>query len=178
MRAFEQRGEHLDHGALRAGGEVGDLHGRERRRGVLERARVPEVVQVVAGVERVRAARAEPGDRAEDRRPGELDAETLPHSGTEALEHHVGIGQHGGWRVGTRVPGDDLLAVVERAVRGRIRVRHGVALGGLDLHHARAEPQQLAACEGAGEVAREVRDGDTREWLHARGLCCAGCPTR
>ena len=52
-----ERGEHLDHGALRAGGEVGDLDRRQRGRGVGERAGVAEVVQVVAGLRRVRARR-------------------------------------------------------------------------------------------------------------------------
>ena len=87
--AFEQRRENLDHRALGAGGEVGDLHRRQRRRGVGEDARVAEVVQVVPRVDRVRAIRAEAGDRAEDRRRGQLDAEALPDAWPEALEHHV-----------------------------------------------------------------------------------------
>ena len=64
--AFEERGEDLDQRALRAGGEIGDLHGRQRRCGVGEDSGVPEVVQVVPGVARVRAVSAEAGERAQD----------------------------------------------------------------------------------------------------------------
>ena len=49
-------------------------------------------------------------------------------------------------------------------------MRDGVPLWRLDLHNACAQAQELAARERAGEVAREVRDRDAREWLHARGL--------
>ena len=56
-RAFEQRSEDLDHRGLRAGGEVGDLHGRQRGCGVGERAGVAEVVQIVAGLPGARRRR-------------------------------------------------------------------------------------------------------------------------
>ena len=46
--ALEERGEHLRHGAERAGREVGDLDRREPGRGVLEHTGPAEVVDVVA----------------------------------------------------------------------------------------------------------------------------------
>src|SRR5262249_53023705 len=89
-------------------------------------------------------------------------------TGPEPLEHHVGLREDLRRPLAARVPGDDLLSVVQRVVRGGVRARDRVAVGRLDLHDARTQPQELAARVRAGEVASEIRDGDIRERLHAR----------
>ena len=157
--AFDQRREDLDHGGLGSRGEVGDLHGRQRRCRVCQRAGVAEVVEVVAGLLRARAVGAESGDRAQDRGRRQLDAEPLPDAGAEAFEDDVGFLQHGRRRLTARVPGEDLLAGVQRLVRPGGGVPRGVALGRLDLDHARPEALQLTGRERPGQVPRQVGDG-------------------
>src|SRR4029079_8683706 len=129
-----------------------------------------ELFGVWPRVLRARPRLSEAGDRAEDRRLRERDAEALPDARTEALEHDVRLSARVGRGLAARVPPQDRLAVVERAVGSRVRMRDGVPLRRLDLHNACAQAQELAARERPGEVAREVRDRDAREWLHARGL--------
>src|SRR5581483_4582942 len=159
--AFDQRGEDLDHRHLPARGEVGDLHGRHRRRRIGEHARVAEVVQVVP---RLSAVRAEAGDRADDRVGSRLHVEPLEHPGAKALEDDARLRES----LVARVPVDDLLALVQRCVPAWRRGFHRVAAARLDLHDARAKPLQLAAREGAGEISREVGDRDAGESGHAR----------
>ena len=75
-----------------AGGEVGDLHRRERGSGVLQQAGPAEVVEVVAGP---RVVGAEARERAVDDGLGQVvgaDAQALDDSGAEALDHDVGVG--------------------------------------------------------------------------------------
>ena len=114
----------------------------------------------MAGLLRARAVGAEARDRAQDRRRRQLDAEASPDAGAEAFEHDVGFVEDGGRRLAARVPGEDLLAGVQRLVRAGRRVPRGVALGRLDLDDARSEPLQLAARERPGQVAGQIGDAD------------------
>jgi hypothetical protein len=164
----DQRAEDLDDRAQGTACEVGDLDGRESRRGVCQQSRPADVVQVVA---RAPVVCTEAGDRAVDDRIGDVarpDAEPLGDARPEALEHDVGACTHrppeGG--IAVAIPHDRFLAGVERLVPGRRNAAERVSVRRLDAHNARAPLQQLAAREWAGEMAREVRDDDSRKWLH------------
>ena len=102
------------------------------------------------------------------------DAQPCGHPWPEPLEHDVRARAEraGEGRVPRRSQTTDSLPAPQRPVPGRSAPAHRVALGRLDAHHARAEPQQLAARVRAGEVAGELDDEDPCQRLrgvrHAR----------
>ncbi len=154
-RPLEERGEDLGHRAERASGEIGDLHGWKRRRGRLEHARPPQVVEIVTGALLVRAADAEARDGAVDRvRPGRVgaDPELRRNPGPKRLEHDVRLPQE----LRALRPVRLLLPGMEQAVPLRGRRPHRVAAGPFHPDDARAEAQELRARERPWEVAREV----------------------
>ena len=108
-------------------------------------------------------ARAEAGDGAVHDRVGKIgrgQPESLRDTGAESLEHDVGASGECGAEVGIsfEVPHDRLLARVERVVPAGSDRADRVPVGCLHPHDPRAEPQELAAGEGAGQVAREIDD--------------------
>ena len=96
----------------------------------------------------------------------QLDAEPLPDARPETFEDDVRDLQHGGRRLGARVPRDDLLAGVQRVVDAGCRLTRRVALRRLDLHDVRAQPLELAARERSREVAGQIRHRDAGQGLH------------
>ena len=112
-----------------AGGEVGDLRRRHRRRGVGEHAGPAEVVDVVAGAALVAVAGAEAGDRAEDGAcRATADAEPRRHAGPEARRGRRPPARRAPFAsaepfLGLQVADDRLLAGVDRrrATPGRSR---------------------------------------------------------
>ena len=170
---LEQRGEDLRHGGERARTQIGGLDRRQGRCGVRERARPAEVVQVVAGTQRVTALDAEARERAVDDAVGDVvrtDAETRGDPGPEALEHDVGAGAERAAELGLglEVADDRLLARVERRVPLRRDRPQRVAVGGLEPDDAGAEAEQLAACKWARQVPCQVDDEEPRQRLHRR----------
>ena len=165
---LEERREDLDHGVQRAPREVGDLHRRQRGRGVGEQACPALVVEVVS---RAAVVRCKAGDRAVHDRFGDVagaDAETVGHARPEALEDDVGLRADRAPELGrtVEIPDDRFLPGVQRLVPAGRDVAHGISARCLDTDHACAALQQLAACEWAGKVAREVRDDDPGKRLH------------
>ena len=114
---------------------------------------------------------AEARERAVDdglRQVGRPDAEPLRHSGPEALEHDVCPRAQFAARlwIGLQVAGHGLLAGVQRLVPGRRELSQRIPSGRLKPHDAGAEPEQLAAREGAGKVPRQVDYEQAREGFH------------
>src|SRR4029077_21210633 len=97
------------------------------------RTGVAEVVEVVAGLRRVRAVGAEAGDRAEDGRRRQLDAESLPDARAESLEHDVRLQELRRRRLAARIPRQHALPIVQRSVPAGGGSARRVALGRLDL---------------------------------------------
>ena len=124
----------------------------------------------MAGLLCARAVGAEARDRAEDRRRRQLDAEALPDAGAQAFEDDVGFVEDAGRRLAAGVPGEDLLAGVQRLVRAGRGVPRGVSLWRLDLDDARSEPLQLAARERPGQVAGQIGDADPLYGFHRRRI--------
>ena len=172
--AFEQRRQDLRHRAERAGGEVRDLNGREGMRRVRENAGPAEVVDVVTGPRAVARVVAEAGDGAVDRRVrnvGRADPEARRDAGPEAFDDDVCAGAERSRerRVRGEIADDRLAARAKGGVPGAGARAHRVAARRLDADDASAEPHELAARVGAGEVAREVDDERVGQRLHAAG---------
>ena len=170
---LEQRGEDLRHGAERACGEVRDLDGRQRRRGVPERAGPAEVIEVVTCALLMAAAEAEAGDRAVDgafRCVLRADAEPGRDARAEGLEDDVRLAQELERRRGVllQVDLERLLPRAQRRVPGGGGAAHRIAAGRLDADDARPELQQLAGREGAGQVTAEIHDQHPAQRLHPR----------
>ena len=110
---------------------------------------------------RARVARTEAGDGAVHDRVGKIgcgEPESLRYTGAESLEHDVGASGECTAEAGVsfEVPHDRLLARVERLVPAGSDRPERVSVGCLHPHDPCAEPQELAAGEGAGQVAREI----------------------
>jgi TetR/AcrR family transcriptional regulator, fatty acid metabolism regulator protein len=163
VRPPDERGEDLRDRTQGSRREIGDLHRRRGRRGVLERTRPPEVVQVVPDPARVPSRDAEPGDRAVHDSRGNVvrpDPEAVGDPGAEPFEHDVRPRAQpaGERRVALEIADDGLLAAAERVVPGGGRSAHGVSLGRLDAHDPRPQPAEFAARKRARQVAGEVDD--------------------
>ena len=133
---FEECGEHLGDRREGARPEVGGLEGRQGRRRFGERARPAEVVQVVAGSERVAPLDPEARERAVDDALGHVvrpDAEPRGDAGPETLEHDVGSRAERAAELGLRleVADDRLLARVECRVPLRCDRAQRIAVGRL-----------------------------------------------
>ena len=172
-RTLEEAGQDLRDGAERPGREVGNLHRGELCLGVLEDARVAEVVEVVTGAQPMAlVVSAEAGDRAVDRRGWHVvrpDAESRGHPWPEAFQHDVGAPDQRLREVGVggHVADHGLAPRTERGIPGRSRRAHRIPTGRLDANNTCSEPGQLPARIGAGQVAREVDDERPGERLHA-----------
>src|SRR6266498_3159744 len=150
----------LDNGVERPAREVRDLDGRHGWCGVGEEPRPPDVVEVVSCTF---VARAEPGERAIDGGHGcttRPDSETLRYTGAKALEYHVGPPGQRRPELGVmlEIPHDRFLARVERRFPSWSRGSQRIAVRRFYAHDACPEPQQLAACERARQVTREIDD--------------------
>ena len=168
---LEQRGEDLGDRGEGARAQVGGLDRRQGRCGVRERARPAEVVQVVAGTQRVTSLDAEARERAVDDAVGDVvraDAEAGGDAGPEALEHDVGAGAERAAELGLglEVADDRLLARVERGVPLRRDRAQRIAVGRLEPDDACAEAEQLTTCKRARQVPRQVDDEEPRQRLH------------
>ena len=168
--AGQQGGDDLAHRGERAA-EVGQRNGRESRRGLRERARVAEVVQVVPDPRRVRAVPSEAGQRAVDDPLGQVvgtDSEPRGDARPEALQHHVGACAESSaeLRLVLEVTDDRFLARVQQRVPGRLDLAQRIARRRLEPDDAGAEPEQLAARERAREVPRQVDHQHARERFH------------
>ena len=89
----EQSGQDLGDRAERARGEIGDLDGRRRGRGVRERSRPAEVVEVVSDARRMPSLEPEAGDRAMDDLRWHVvgaDPESRGDTWPESLDDDVG----------------------------------------------------------------------------------------
>jgi len=88
------------------------------------------------------------------------DSEPLGYAWPESLQDDVGAPAQGRSEVGIAlaIPDDRLLAGVQRGIPAGGDRSQGIALGRFDPDDARTSPQELAACEGAGQVAREIDD--------------------
>ena len=166
----QERRQDFGDGAERARCKVGDLNRRQHWSRVLEDAGPAEVVHVVSRACTMRAFVAETRDRAVDdrvRNVARADPDALGDAGPEALQHDVcpRAQRPSERRVGSQVADDGLGSGAERGVPGGRRRPHRVTLRRLHPHDASAQPQELSACVGAGEVAREVDDEDACERL-------------
>ena len=171
--ALEQGGEDLRHCAECARREVGDREGRQGRRGVPEHSGPAEVVQVVPRALLVAPAESEAGDRAVDGALRDLlgtDAQPGCDAGPERLEHDVRLGDEleRRRRILLEVDLDRLLAGAQSRVPGRSCATQRIPSGRLDADDARAELEQLARRERAGEIAAEVDDQHSAQRLHRR----------
>ena len=170
-RTLEEPGEDLRDGSERAGREVCDLSRGELWR-VLEDAGPAEVVDVVTCAQPMKSVVAESGDRAVDRRRGNVvrpDSQSRGHTGPEAFDDDVGarterLREAG---IGGEVAGDRLAPCPKRRIPGGRRPTHGIARRWLDADDARAEAGQLTARVRARQVPREVDDERPGERLHA-----------
>jgi TetR/AcrR family transcriptional regulator, fatty acid metabolism regulator protein len=124
----------------------------------------------MTGTLRVAAFQAEAGDRAvhEGRRQVVgTDAQARGDAGPEPLEDDVCPGAQRACErhVRLQVAGHRLLAGAKCSVPGRRRGAKRIAIRRLDPDDTRAEPDELAAGKGDGEVPGELDDEDPVEWL-------------
>jgi TetR/AcrR family fatty acid metabolism transcriptional regulator len=117
---------------------------------------------------------AEPRHRAVDGGVGHVvgaDAEMLGDTGAKSLEKYVGTCAQGSRQegIGFQIADDRLRSRSKGGVPGGCCLPHGVALGRFDAHDPGAEPRQLPARIGTGEVAGEVHDENVTQRLHGAG---------
>ena len=173
--ALEERPEDGGHRAERSRCEVGDLNGRPVGCGVLEDAGPAEVVQVVSGSTGVETFGPEAGDGAVNHRVRHVlrpEAEALGDARTESLEDDVcsrAERERAGARSRFRSQATDSRAGTELRVPGRCGAAQRISLRRLHADDASAEATELPACEGTGEIPREVDDEETDERLHPAG---------
>ena len=122
----------------------------------------------------MRRIEPEPGDRAVDDSVGNVvraDSETFRDPRPKALEDDVRTGAQRACEtgVGLEVTHDRLRSGPQGGVPCEGGRTHGVSLGRLYPHDARAEAAELAARIRAREEAREVDDERSRERLHRGG---------
>lgn len=172
--APEQGCEDLSDRGERPGGEIGDLDGRERRRGVLEDSGPSEVVQVVADAGSVLVVVPEAGDGAVHdglgNRVGPY-SEALRNARPEPLEHHVRPSAERSRepRLGLEVAHDGFGSLPERGIPRSGCRPHRVSRRRFEAHDPRAQAGELSARVRAGKVARQIDDEHARERLHGRG---------
>ena len=179
--ALVQRGQQAHRQVQRAAAVVAHQVQRRHRLAAgradgMQRAGQRDVVQVVPGRLRQRAALAEAGHAAVDQARiarmavGRAQAQALGHAGAEALDQHVGAGDqaHHGVAAGRRLQVQRHRAPVAPADLEALVHRHAQAagLGAVDAHHVGAHVGQQHGAHRAGADAGQFDDAQSFQRSH------------